>query len=36
MDQFKIFYFLKAFFAYCNMQDPSPLVGEMGNYLTIG
>lgn len=31
MDQLKIFYFLKAFFAYCNVQDPSPLMKEMGS-----
>lgn len=36
MDQFKIFYFLKAFFACCNVQDPSLLMGEMDNYLNIG
>lgn len=36
MDQFKIFYFLKAFFACCNVQDPSPLMGETGSYLNLG
>lgn len=36
MDQFKIFYFLKAFLAYCNVWEPSPLMGEMGNYLNVG
>ena len=36
MNQFKIFYFLEAFFACCNMQDPSPLMGETGSYLNLG
>lgn len=36
MNQFKIFYFLKTFFACRNMQDPSPLTGETGSYLNLG
>lgn len=36
MDQFKIFYFLKKPLAYCNVQDPSPLMGETGSYLNLG
>lgn len=36
MDQFKIFLFPKSLFAYCNMQDPSPFMGEIGSYLNLG